>query len=114
MEQNIEGEDFMVKLTALYKQPKDQKAFDKHYYQTHLPLAGKMPGLLKVEVTKYSATAMGTDSPYYLQADLYFEDKKALDNAMKSPEGKAAARDVMGFAGKLVTMIIGEVQGEQK
>jgi hypothetical protein len=27
---------------------------------------------------------------------------------MKSPEGKAAAKDVMSFAGKLITMIIGE------
>ncbi|MBA4601899.1 EthD family reductase [Thermoactinomyces mirandus] len=104
----------MVKLTALYKQPEDQKSFDEHYYQTHLPLAGKMPGLVKVEVTRYSATPMGDKSPYYLQADLYFEDKKALDDAMKSPEGKAAAKDVMSFAGKLVTMIIGEVQGETK
>ncbi|MGA8942458.1 MAG: EthD family reductase [Thermoactinomyces sp.] len=103
----------MVKLTALYRQPEDQKAFDEHYFKTHLPLAGKMPGLLKVEVTRFSETPMRTKSPYYLQADLYFKDRQTLDDAMKSPEGKAAARDVMSFAGKLVTMIIGEVQGEE-
>lgn len=103
----------VVKLTALYKQPEDQKAFDEHYFQTHLPLAGKMPGLVKVEVTKFTGTPLGTKSPYYLQADMYFENEKALDEAMKSPEGKAAAKDVMSFAGKLVTMIVGEVHSEK-
>ncbi|MFC7440363.1 EthD family reductase [Laceyella putida] len=98
----------MVKLVALYKQPEDKQAFDEHYFQVHLPLARKMPGLIKATVTKYGTTPMGTESPFYLQAEMYFENQDALTHAMKSPEGKAAAKDVMSFAGKLVTMIIGE------
>jgi uncharacterized protein (TIGR02118 family) len=105
----------MVKLVALYKQPEDKKAFDEHYFNVHLPLAQKMPGLIKATVTKYSTTPMGTESPYYLQAEMYFENMEALNQAMSSPEGKAAAKDLMSFAGKLVTMIIGEeVSGEAK
>ncbi|AUS07985.1 EthD family reductase [Laceyella sacchari] len=98
----------MVKLVALYKQPEDKQAFDKHYFEVHLPLTEKMPGLIKTKVTKFSSTPMGTESPFYLQADMYFESEEALQAAMKSPEGKAAAKDVMSFAGKLITMIIGE------
>jgi uncharacterized protein (TIGR02118 family) len=46
---------------------------------------------------------------------MYFENMEALNQAMSSPEGKAAAKDLMSFAGKLVTMIIGEeVSGEAK
>lgn len=105
----------MVKLVALYKQPEDAKAFDEHYFQTHLPLANKMPGLIKATVTKYTGTPMGGESPYYLQADMYFENMEALQSAMASPEGKAAAKDLMGFAGKLVTMMVGEeVNGESQ
>jgi len=98
----------MVKLVALYKQPEDKKAFDEHYFQVHLPLAQKMPGLIKATVTRYTGTPMGTEPPYYLQADMYFENLEALQKSMASPEGKAAAKDLMSFAGKLVTMMIAE------
>ncbi|RAL26941.1 EthD family reductase [Thermoflavimicrobium daqui] len=105
----------MVKLVALYKHPEDFQAFDEHYFHVHTPLTKKMPGLLKLEVTRFTSTPMGDPSPYYLQATMYFKDKKALQESMMSPEGKAAAKDLMKFAGKLVTMIIGEeVDGEVK
>ncbi|MBA4493407.1 EthD family reductase [Paenactinomyces guangxiensis] len=105
----------MVKLVALYKQPEELKAFDEHYFNTHLPLTNKMPGLIRANITKFSGTPMGEQSPYYLQADLYFESMEALQNSMQSPEGKAAAKDLMGFAGKLVTMMVGEeVNGESQ
>ncbi|GGK31439.1 hypothetical protein GCM10010965_25280 [Caldalkalibacillus thermarum] len=98
----------MVKLIALYKQPEDPKAFDEHYENIHAPLAKKMPGLKRMEVTKIYGAPMG-ESPYYLLAEMYFENKEALNQAMQSEEGKAAAKDLMGFAGKLVTMMLGEV-----
>jgi uncharacterized protein (TIGR02118 family) len=104
----------MVKLVALYKQPEDKKAFDDHYFGTHLPLANKMPGLIKTKVTKFTETPMGTEPPFYLKAEMFFENKESLQKAMSSPEGKAAAKDVMFFAGKLVTMMVGEeVPGEE-
>ncbi|SDZ33314.1 EthD family reductase [Thermoactinomyces sp. DSM 45892] len=102
----------MVKLTALYRQPEEVQEFETRYFEGHVPLAEKMPGLLKMEVTRFTATPMGTQPPYYLQADLYFESEESLQASMKSPEGKAAAKDVMSFAGKLVTMIVGEVKGD--
>lgn len=102
----------MVKLVALYKHPEDKKAFDEHYFNVHSPLAKKMPGLKKLEVTRYVAAPMGGDAKYYLQAEMVFEDREALDAAMASEEGRAAAKDLMGFAGKLVTMMIGEVVSE--
>jgi uncharacterized protein (TIGR02118 family) len=105
----------MVKLVALYKQPEDKKAFDEHYFNTHLPLANKMPGLKKVEITRFTETPMGTEAPFYLKAEMFFDDKETLMRAMGSLEGKAAAKDVMSFAGKLVTMMIGEeLDGNEK
>lgn len=99
----------MVKLVALYKHPENKEAFDEHYFHVHSPLAEKMPGLQKLEVTRYVGAPMGGEAKYYLQAEMVFEDRKALDAAMASEEGRAAAKDLMGFAGKLVTMMIGEV-----
>lgn len=99
----------MVKLTALYKHPEDVEAFDRHYFGVHCPLTSKMPGLLKIEVTRFSKTPMGETSPYYMQADLYFENMESLQSSMASPEGKEAAKDIWKLAGKITTMILGEV-----
>ncbi|SDX24009.1 conserved hypothetical protein [Marininema mesophilum] len=102
----------MVKLVALYKHPEAREDFDKHYEETHTPLVEKMPGLKKLEVTRMQSAPMGGDAKYYMEAAMYFEDRAALDAAMGSPEGRAAAKDVMDFAGPLVTMMIGEVARE--
>ncbi len=99
----------MVKLIALYKHPEDKEAFDRHYEEVHAPLAAKMPGLEKLEVTRITGAPQGK-SEYYLMAEMYFKDQETLNNAMRSDEGMAAAKDLMGFAGKIVSMMIGEVE----
>lgn len=99
----------MVKLIVLYKKPADPAAFDKHYFDVHAPLAAKMPGLRKMEVARCYG-APGGEPRFYLQAEMYFDSKDALTAALASPEGKAAGKDVMSFAGDLITMIFAEVQ----
>ena len=98
----------MVKLVAIYSKPDDVDAFDKHYFDVHVPLAKAMPGLKKVEVSRYTGSPAG-DPRYYLMAELYFENKDAMFAGLNSPEGKAAAKDVMGFAGKYVHMMFADV-----
>ncbi|WCN37183.1 EthD family reductase [Aneurinibacillus uraniidurans] len=99
----------MVKLIAIYKKPEDTGAFDQHYNEVHAPLAAKMPGLIKLEVNRIYGGPMG-DSNLHLIAEMYFETKEALTEALSSPEGRAAGKDLMGFAGKLVSMHFAEVE----
>lgn len=99
----------MIKLIALYRQPENPAAFDEHYTNVHTPLARKMPGLQKLEVTRILGTPQGP-SEYYLMAEMYFPDQDTLNRSMRSEEGKAAAKDLMGFAGSLVSMHVGEVK----
>ncbi|MGO4887684.1 EthD family reductase [Anaerobacillus sp. MEB173] len=101
----------MVKLIALYKQPEDQQKFDGHYFGTHAPITEKIPGLKKMEVTKIIGSPMG-ESEYYLLCEMYYEDKDALNTAMKTDEAKASGKDLMKFAGNLVTLMIGEEVNE--
>ncbi len=98
----------MVKLIALYKKPSDTQAFDEHYNNTHTPLVKKMPGLKKLEVSRITS-AIGGEAKFYLLAEMYFDNEDALNAAMASPEGKAAGKDLMDFAGGLVQMMIAEV-----
>jgi uncharacterized protein (TIGR02118 family) len=100
----------MVKFIALYKRPDDPAAFDKHYFEIHAPLAAKMPGLRRMEVSRITGTPMGPEAPFYLLAELYFDNLDAAKAALASPEGKAAGKDVMGFAGKIITMMFAEVR----
>lgn len=97
----------MVKLIALYKQPEDQQAFDEHYENVHTPITKKIPGLRKMEVTKIVGSPAGK-SDYYLLCEMYYDDHESLKQAMKTDESKASGKDLMSFAGDIVTMMIGE------
>ncbi len=88
----------MARLIAMYKTPKDPAAFDAHYAATHIPLAKKLPGLRKYEVSKGAVATPAGPSPYHLVAILHFDSMGAIQAAFDSAEGKAAVADVGNFA----------------
>lgn len=92
-----------MKLVALYKQPSDPTAFDQAYFQTHIPLIEKVPGLQKTMITRFTRTLMGEG--YYLMAEMYFTDEAALKAAMKSPEMAAAGENLDSFARDLYVLM---------
>lgn len=98
----------MVKLIALYKKPADVEAFERHYREIHAPLAKQMPGLQRFELSHMTGSP-GGEAKFYMMAELYFETKEAMFAALGSDEGKAAAKDVMGFAGDLIHMMFANV-----
>lgn len=99
----------MVKLLAFYKKPQDPAEFDRKYNEEHMPLALKMPGLRKCEVAKIKESPMG-EPAYYMVAELSFDDMDALKAAMSSPEGKAAGKNIMSFAGDIVHLVYAEME----
>lgn len=99
----------MVKLVALYKKPPDPAAFDRHYSDVHVPLVRKWPGLRRVEVAKVTGMPGGAEPPYYLIAEMYFDDADAMRTALRSPEGRAAGEDLQEFAPGLVAMLYAQV-----
>ena len=99
----------MFQLTALYAHPQDPAAFDRHYREVHAPLANKLPGLKGYTAHKPASLNPREQSPYYLIADLYFESAQALQAALASPQGQAAAGDLQNFASAGVTLVAGEV-----
>jgi uncharacterized protein (TIGR02118 family) len=88
----------MARLVVLYKRPKDPVEFDKHYFAKHVPLAKKIPGLRKYEVSQGAVGTPGGPSGLHLIATLHFDDLAAIQKAFASPEGQAAAADVQVFA----------------
>jgi len=88
----------MAELVVLYKTPKDTAAFDKHYAETHIPLAKKLPGLKKYAVSKGPVGSPAGPSGIHLVAILTFNSVADIQAAFGSAEGKAAAGDVPKFA----------------
>lgn len=98
----------MAKLIAMYKHPENKQEFDDHYFKVHAPITEQIPGLKEMKVTKFTNSPMGGDSKYYLMCEMIYDDLDSLKAGLNSPEGKASGKDLMGFAGNLVTLMIGE------
>lgn len=100
----------MAELVVLYKTPKDAAAFDKHYAETHIPLAKKLPGLTKYAVSKGPVGSPAGDSGVHLVAILSFNSVADIQAAFGTPEGKAAAGDLPKFASGGADMLIFETK----
>jgi uncharacterized protein (TIGR02118 family) len=98
----------MAQVVVMYKTPTDKAAFDKHYFEKHIPLAKTIPGLRRYEVNQGPIMTPAGPSDFHLVATLHFDDMQAIQNAFGSPQGQAAGADVQGFATGGVEMYIYE------
>ena len=96
----------MAELVVMYKTPKDTAAFDRHYFEKHVPIAKKLPGLRKYMVSQGPVATPAGASAFYLIATLTFDNLAAIQSAFASPEGRAAAADVQTFATGGADMIL--------
>ena len=88
----------MAEVVVMYKTPKDTAAFDKHYFEKHVPIAKKIPGLRKFAVSQGPVATPAGLSGFHLIAILTFDNLAAIQAGFGSAEGQAAAADVQAFA----------------
>ena len=100
----------MAELVVLYKTPKDPKAFDTYYFEKHVPLAKKLPGLRKYQVTQGPIASPAGPSGIHLIATLTFDSLAAIQAAFGTPEGQAAGGDVPNFATGGADMLMSETR----
>jgi uncharacterized protein (TIGR02118 family) len=94
----IGKENEMAKMVVIYKTPANIAAFDKHYYEIHVPLAKRLPGLRKYEVSRGPIATPAGPADVHLIATLHFDDLTAIKKAFASAEGQAAGADRRIFA----------------
>ncbi|HEY3835321.1 MAG TPA: EthD family reductase, partial [Bryobacteraceae bacterium] len=80
-------------------------AFDKYYYETHIPLAKTIPGVRQYIVSKAPPRVMA-GNPIHLVGELTFDSMADLEAALTSPEGQATAGDLANFAQAGVSLYI--------
>jgi uncharacterized protein (TIGR02118 family) len=100
----------MARLVVMYHTPADAAAFDAHYFGTHVPIAKKIPGLRKYEVSNGPIGTPAGPAKIHLIATLHFDSMSAIQSAFASPEGQAAAADVQKFAAGKVDMMFSDTR----
>lgn len=76
----------MFKFTTIYRRVDDEAALEAFFASTHLPLAEKLPGLIKSEVSRISGKP-GGESRFHLMYELYFESDIWFQRALMTPAG---------------------------
>lgn len=101
----------MYKTIVVYSQPAeaDKETFENHYFNVHIPLVQKVPGLVKAEVNRVDPQPDGSPAPYFLITELCFNSKEEMAAAWATPEGKAVFKDTRNFPPGLMTAVNAEV-----
>lgn len=86
-----------ARFTVLWGTPSDVDAFERHYRTTHLPLATRLPGLRRYTLSRDVSVVRG-ERPYYLVAELDWDDLAALRGAFGSEIGRRCGADVTELA----------------
>lgn len=95
----------MAKLIAIHRTTADPTAYDRHYFDKHVPLAKALPGLRKYEVS--DGPVLNGDEPtdIHLVAVLHFDSADAVRAALSSPEGDASLGDLPNLPEADITLI---------
>ena len=97
----------MVRLIALYSQPEDPDAFDAHYRDLHEPIVACYPNLRGTRLTKPDGVG-GRPAAFYLMAEMSFDSRADLDEALASDAGRESGRDLRNFAQAGVSLFIAD------
>jgi uncharacterized protein (TIGR02118 family) len=96
-------------VTVLYNAPKDPRAFEKYYQETHVPLVVANQdeiGFTRADLTKFESALDGKKPAFYRQAELYFESMADLQKGVATPGFKKVVADLDKFAtGGLIGMV---------
>lgn len=105
----------MVKLTILFRVPHDDATFSEEAFEANyvknLALMEQLPGIRRRQANVVLGSPAGR-SPYARMLELYFDDFEALDQALTSPQGRAAGQDLLTFMGKDAELVFSEVYEE--
>jgi uncharacterized protein (TIGR02118 family) len=96
----------MVKLVLLFKRAAAHSNLEL-LYRRNQALLKKMPGVKHIQEGKVLGGPAG-ETPYHRVLEISFENFDALDAALTSPEGVAAGKDLMEYAGSSVELLFVE------
>jgi uncharacterized protein (TIGR02118 family) len=103
----------MAQMIVIYKTPKNPAAFDRHYFEVHIPLARQLPGLRKLETNRGPIISLHGASDVHLVTTLHFDSLSDVNAAFMTECGRACAADRQQLAPHAndVQMFLFDTQG---
>ena len=99
----------MTTLLVLYRAPEGGPGalatFENRYRVEHMPLVAQTPGLRATRAWRV-AEALGGETDLTLAAALDFDDRAAMDEALRSDPMRAASRVLREIAPGLATFLV--------
>jgi len=101
----------MTTLLVLYRAPEGGAealaTFENRYRDEHMPLVAQTPGLRGTRAWRVRE-ALGSETELAVAAALEFDDRTAMDEALRSEPMRAAARVLREIAPGLATFLVAE------
>jgi uncharacterized protein (TIGR02118 family) len=101
----------VVRLIALYSTPEDPAAFDAHYRDVHAPIVRRYPNLREMRLTRTDGIG-GRPPAFHLMAEMHFDTRADLDEALASEAGRESGRDLRNFAAAGVTLFVADDEAD--
>ena len=83
----------MAQMIVIYRTPKNPAAFDRHYFEVHVPLARQLPGLRQLETSRGPVISLYGASEVHSVVSLHFDSLSDINAAFMSEYGRACAAD---------------------
>jgi uncharacterized protein (TIGR02118 family) len=87
----------VARLIALFNLPDHPAAFDAHYRDVHAPIVRRYPNLRDLRLTRPDGVG-GRPAPFHLLAEMSFDSRADLEEALASDAGRESGRDLRNFA----------------
>jgi uncharacterized protein (TIGR02118 family) len=99
----------MTTLLVLYKAPEGGEealaTLESRYRDEHMPLVAQTPGLRSTRVWRIPE-ALGGKAEHVMAAAMEFDDRTAMDEALRSEPMRAAGRILRDIAPGLATFLV--------
>ena len=86
----------MLKIVGFWTAPSDPAdipRFEEDYMNRHVPVAARLPGLRRLTTLRVETGYMGGDVQHYRIVEAWFDDRDALEAALRTAEFKAMRKD---------------------
>ena len=86
----------MIKIVGYWTapaEPADLARFEDDYMNRHVPIAARLPGLRRLTTLRVDDGYMGGAVQHYRIVEAWFDDKDALEAALRTAEFKAMRAD---------------------
>jgi uncharacterized protein (TIGR02118 family) len=78
-----------TKITVIYENPRDPKAFESDWRDRVTESAKRLPGLERLETSKVWPKEDGSATPAFRMIDMYFADYESASSVLHTQEGIA-------------------------